>query len=446
MKIEIAKSKQEEANVLAIALVLTGVLGVILGGALYWGQTQHRLVSESQAWNSSLAIAEAGIEEAMAQLNIVLGTNFVPSIQTNGWGTTPSGGYGPRINSLLGGYYSVIISNDFPPSIYSTGYAQRPFGGLYVSRSVKVTTIATAMFGQGGVAVMQNIDMKGNNVMLDSYDSSDPLHSLLGQYNPLTRLAGGNVVSASGLINVGNAEIYGHVWTSPWGSLSVGSGGMVGDVPANWPTQSGIEPGWYTNDYNGSFKDVTVPFSSSINVLTSVPTYNAVTKTYTLTGGDYYYSGAFNLQNGYSLLAAPGTSNRLYITGGFTMQGQNGSVVGVGPNASLQVFVGTTDTTQPVSSTFTMVTNADAGSFQYYGLPSNTSVSWSGNANYEGVVYAPEAAFSLGGSGNTTTNDYQGACIVQSLVMNGHFNFHYDQALKLKGPFSGFNVASWQEL
>src|SRR5579859_1907932 len=169
MRVHISKSRQQEGNVLAIAMVLTGVLGVILGGALYWGQTQHRLVAESQAWNTSLALAEAGIEDAMAQINIVLGTNFLSSIQTNGWGTAPGGGYGPRTNSLLGGYYSVTVSNDFPPTIYSTGYAQAPFGGRYISRTVKVTTQTVAMFGQGGIAVMQNIDMKGNNVMVDSY-------------------------------------------------------------------------------------------------------------------------------------------------------------------------------------------------------------------------------------------------------------------------------------
>jgi hypothetical protein len=302
------------------------------------------------------------------------------------------------------------------------------------------------MFGQGGLAVLQNINMNGNNVMVDSYDSSDPLHSVLGQYDPLVRMAGGNVVSAGGMINVGNAKVYGHVWTSPWGTLSVGLNGLVGDLPVNWPTQSGIESGWWTNDYNGSFKDVSPPFSSSINVLTAPPTYNALLKTYILTGGDYYYAGDFSLPNNNLIFVFPGTTNRLYVTGNFTMTGQNGSIIGVGANALLQLYVGTTDLTKPVTTTFLVVTNATPGGMQYYGLPSNTNVTWQGNANYDGTVYAPEAAFILGGSGNTTTNDYQGACVVQSLTMNGHFNFHYDQGLKRNGPISGFTVASWQEL
>lgn len=443
MKVQVSKQKYQQGNVLVIALVFTSVLGVIMGGALFWGQTQHRLVSESQAWNSSLAIAEAGIEEAMAQINIVLGTNFLSSVQTNGWGNAPGGGYGPRTNNLAGGYYSVMISNDSPPTIYSTGYAQAPFGGRYIKRTVRVTTSPVALFGQAGIAVLQNITLNGNYVMVDSFDSADPLHSSVGQYDPATRMAGGDIVSAGGVISVGNADIYGHVWTSPWGDLTVGLNGLIGDVPANWPTQSGIEPGWWTNDYNGSFKDVGPPFTSSLLNLGAM--YNPLTKTYTLVGGDYFYSGDFSLANNNLLLVAPGTSNRVYVTGNFIMTGQNGSVVGLGLNSVLQLYVGTTDTARPVITTFTTVTNATPGGFQYYGLPSNTNVTWQGNANYEGTVYAPEATFILGGSGNTTTNDYQGACVVQSLLMNGHFNFHYDQALKRTLP-AAFTISSWQEL
>src|SRR6266851_8537827 len=113
-------------SILVVTLLLGAILVLTLGGYLWWVRTQNLLVAESQAWNSALALAEGGIEEAMAQINIVLGTNFVSSVQTNGWGTANGGGYGPRTNILAGGYYSVIISNDSPPTLYSTGYAQAP--------------------------------------------------------------------------------------------------------------------------------------------------------------------------------------------------------------------------------------------------------------------------------------------------------------------------------
>jgi hypothetical protein len=84
-------------------------------------------------------------------------------------------------------------------------------------------------------------------------------------------------------------------------------------------------------------------------------------------------------------------------------------------------------------------------SFQFYGLPSNNTVSWNGNNTYVGTVYAPEADFSLGGGGNSIM-DYQGSAVTMSASLNGHFNVHYDENLKRNGPPSGFTVATWQEL
>jgi hypothetical protein len=60
-------------------------------------------------------------------------------------------------------------------------------------------------------------------------------------------------------------------------------------------------------------------------------------------------------------------------------------------------------------------------------------------------VYAPEAAFSCGGGGSTDF-DYQGACVVYSASMNGHFNFHFDENLSRLGPPTGFSIISWREL
>jgi hypothetical protein len=51
----------------------------------------------------------------------------------------------------------------------------------------------------------------------------------------------------------------------------------------------------------------------------------------------------------------------------------------------------------------------------------------------------------LNGSGNNTT-DFIGASITKSVKLNGHFNFHYDEALKSIGPSRGFVVTSWNEM
>jgi len=122
----------------------------------------------------------------------------------------------------------------------------------------------------------------------------------------------------------------------------------------------------------------------------------------------------------------------LYLTGSFTMQSQNSSYLNLGAGASLKLYVGTTSGSA-TTITLTQVNNTgDDSKLQIFGLPSTTSISWNGNASFSGVVYAPEAAISLGGGGNTHY-DFQGAFTVGSMKLNGVFNIHYDQNLQ-RGP------------
>src|SRR6185436_8656336 len=133
---------------------------------------------------------------------------------------------------------------------------------------------------------------------------------------------------------------------------------------------------------------------------------------------------------------------KLYVTGNVTMKSQSACFINILPGASLQLFVGTVDG-PAVSAKLTQVNlTGNAFNFGYYGLPSNTSVTWDGNNAYVGTIYAPQADFTCGGGGNNTF-DYQGACVVKTVTMNGKFNFHYDENLKRVGPVSGFNVTSW---
>ncbi|PYJ07708.1 MAG: hypothetical protein DME25_03245 [Verrucomicrobia bacterium] len=439
MTIRPGKQCESQASVLLVALGIAFVLGVGIASYLLVVQSQYRMVAKSQSWNTALALAEAGIEEGLAQVNVSFGTNFLPSLQAN-WGAPNGGVYGPRTNAMANGYYSVVIIPSSPgPTIIATGYANIPALSLQSKRTVQVATTDTSAYGQA-VAALQNVTMNGNNLMVDSYDSADTNYSnAQGNYDAAKRKAGGDVSTSTGILDVGNANIFGHVRTAPLGTASTGPNGRVGDLPANWNGQ-GIEPGWFLNDFNAIFPDVTVPFTNG----TSVTKNKTGTNTYVLSSGDYLVNGNFSVGNNETLYVSGPT--RLYVTGNFTMQGQNGSYITISPGATLQLYVGTTDGPS-VSTTLLNVNNAgNASNFQYYGLPNNTSVTWSGNATYTGTVYAPEAQFTLTGGGNGNTSDYQGSCIVSSVVMNGHFNFHYDENLKRSGTRIGFTVAFWQEL
>src|SRR6266571_3901487 len=194
-------------SILVITLLLGAILMLTLGGYLSWVRTQNVLVAESQAWNSALALAEAGIEEGMAQINVLVGTdyvtNYLSSVSTN----FPQNGttYGPLLTartltnrSYSSGSYNLIIipppvgaAPGVGPTIVSTGYTMVPMISQPIARVVEVLTATKPHFA-AGITVLSNIDLSGNHLTVDSFNSTDSNHSTNGLYNPATRLANGD--------------------------------------------------------------------------------------------------------------------------------------------------------------------------------------------------------------------------------------------------------------
>jgi hypothetical protein len=135
-----------------------------------------------------------------------------------------------------------------------------------------------------------------------------------------------------------------------------------------------------------------------------------------------------------------GTNVNLYIKGTFYMGG-NAELI-IAPGASLRVYLG-----GPMEMAGSGIFNytLDASKSQLFGLPGCTSLEISGNASYTGVIYAPNAAIALNGGGSNTY-DVLGAIIGKTAELNGHFQFHYDEALGRARIQSKYNVASWREL
>jgi hypothetical protein len=256
-------------------------------------------------------------------------------------------------------------------------------------------------------------------------------------YNAATRLAGGDVASVAGLINIQGGNVYGHLRTGPTGSYTIGNNnGSVGDL--NWVNSGtpGIEPGWYYNDFNMAVNDVVAPYNSGW----AIPVNANATNTYPLVTGNYYYAGDFKMSQNEVMNVSGNVT--LYVTGDFIMQSQNACAINILPGATLKLFIGGGKN----GTILTQVnTSGNAMTFQLFGLPGLTDISWGGNNTYMGTVYAPEANFTCGGGGNNTY-DFQGSCVVKTVTMNGKFNFHFDENLKRMGPIIGFSVASWEEL
>jgi len=64
---------------------------------------------------------------------------------------------------------------------------------------------------------------------------------------------------------------------------------------------------------------------------------------------------------------------------------------------------------------------------------------------FTGVIYAPSAALSLKGGGNSD-QDFSGASVTKTVTMNGHFKFHYDESLGRLNSGGIHRVISWNEV
>src|SRR5262245_32911600 len=94
MKTAPAKLAKNQGSILMIGLLIAIIIGIVLGSYLYLIRTQNISVMRSQGWNAALAMAEAGVEEALSQLNP---QKFFDSgsfdWSANGWGPAVNGAY-----------------------------------------------------------------------------------------------------------------------------------------------------------------------------------------------------------------------------------------------------------------------------------------------------------------------------------------------------------------
>jgi hypothetical protein len=522
------QSRGEKGNVLLLTIVVTGLIGFLLAAYLTLVSNQNQANMRSQCWNSAMPVVEAGIEEALQHLNKNGATNG--SLSTDGW--SGGGSTYTVTRPLSGGYYTVTIRNYFPgtttnlPLIESKGYVVMPLvlasaqgallatagGGQttvsYLGRGVRVQAMQDFVFTKGMVA-KDSIDMNGNNIRTDSFDSTDPTASTNGLYYAPWARDNGDVAVNSSLTNslsAGNADIWGHVSVGPAGTIAVGSQGSIGSTEWHVSGSQGVQSGWSQNDMNVSFPDVTAPWTGGAFTPTGGWVTNAVTTVSSSTNSYSGYTypagcvgfistnnftsasypvghpgpvttnyGANGRVTGYSYqsytcTSALSTTNTTYTatyydyildTGNYQLADLSGSVyvrgkatlyvtttlditsLTVKSGESLSLYCGAASAN--LAGNNTANSDGTADSFSFWALPSCTSITFSGNAGFTGTIYAPTADFTMNGGGNNMI-DFIGASITKTARLNGHFNFHYDEALRRIGPFRGYIVSSWNEM
>ncbi len=465
MKTQKLNRNRAQASVLIVTLIITAILGTTLAAYLLMVQNQNLSVVRSQTWNSSMAVTEAGIEDGLQLLNKYAGnfiglTNWTLTYAADGWTatSTPNVYY---IRRYIGpNYYDLYVTNLFVDgaTICSLGhvaennpYAYAPqtmFAGIgltapqtlpTINRQVYVRTKVDPLFNVA-MAALQTIDISGHNVTSDSFNSADTNYSTLGLYDPAKREAHGDIVTDDTIVNalnMGNATIYGSIKTGPNGSIQCGPNGLVGDL--NW-TGPGIETNHSANDMNVLFPDVVEPAGSLL--WTYPPLYTGAP----INGQTYQY--VFPTSGNYTIASITGgvfigtnANVQIRVTSAISISGGAGIVIS--PGGSLKIYMVGASASFGGQGVGNQTGNA--ASFYYFGLPSNTSLSFSGNASFIGAIYAPEADFNLKGSGNSTTTDFVGSSVTKSVKMTGNYNFHYDENLRRNGMGHAYVPVWWQE-
>lgn len=434
----IFKKPGAAGSALAVVMVLMPIfVGVAVAGLMMANQT-NRESARSQAWNTSLPAAEAGIEEALTHLNIHGATNLA----VDGWqavsGTTMyylQRGVGDQTYlSVISNYVAGASANK--PSVECRGYAQMGgSAGNYLARGIRVTT--EQRIAMRGVITRGQLELQ--DVIVDSYDSSDPLYSTNGAYIASKAKDNGFLGSNSrtrGAVNIHQGtKIVGFVGTGASGVLHVESPTVVGDTTfvTSGANSGKVQTNHASTDLNVPFPAVSAPFSGGY-FTPGAGTLSGTNYTYLLGGDNYQISGTLNL-GGSDTLMVTGNAT-LYVTGSVIVGG-NSKII-IAPGAKLNLYV--------KGTAFNASGNAQVNAYgtpsqlAYFGLPTNVDFIGSGNPTLVGTFYAPNT------HANLVNNVFlAGAAMFDVLEAQHHVSFHYDEALA-KNQDRLFIVTSWNEM
>jgi len=317
----------------------------------------------------------------------------------------------------------VSVTTNFPTGPGSLVTVPAPSSACFY-RLMLVPHVPSPIF-RSAIMTASGLDNMGS-FTADSFDSSNPLYSTLGQYNPLLRRAGGDIADSSvgGVMNLGNANVYGHAYTGIGTSQSyvqIGPDGAVGSLAWN-NSSSGIQPGYWLGNFYLNFPDPIQPQVGS--PLLPAPVNGNVV----LSGGNYTISATDPNISKPLMVKAP---TIVWVQGSYSLPG-----ITLSNNASLILYVGRST---GHGDSLSIGGNGDinepgyASAFQIYGLPSVNRIAVSAGSGFIACVYAPDADAVYGSTGNGVA-DFSGAIVARSLTLNGHCNIHYDENLRVNGP------------
>lgn len=478
-------SDPQTGSTLVGVLIVVSILSVLAGSALFNTGNRRSTLSQAQAWQQSLAAAEAGVHQALSQIDrglysanalpSVSGTqSFSFSLSHSGQGqTTSSVGY-----TISGTNAGTSSSPRYIYRIVSTGTTQLP-GSKSLSADFRDAVIRKLNLGTSprtavrriearvrpslntdvAIATDGAINLNGKTIAVDSFDSRDssrsynfnatlgyglPHPTVTGMYNDEEHM-NATLASNSPYVHTGLATIYGDILTNG------------GPEP---PTRENVL-GVFRNDYYKPLAPVFVPtwYSSpgSYTVLKASDLSKSISGGSASSPNLYVVNGNVKLAGANDILSftnsvTSGTNYvEIYITGDLSTQGgsvdTSGGKILVDTSMNVKVYVGGN---LDITGNGLVNNTMNASALAFYGIsPSSgsTSPTWklAGGSSFFGTWYAPGANLVLGGGGNTDSGNFIGNMVGKTATLNGSIKVRYDENLANTGSIVGYTIASWFE-
>jgi hypothetical protein len=269
-----------------------------------------------------------------------------------------------------------------------------------------------------GLVVLNNIERNPGPLQLDSFDSSDPIFSTDGQYDPLKVKAGGDL----GLFGNMNStqrwvQICGKLWLSrDTTNCSLGGLGSVGDLAWHNEGKIGIQPGWLREDLDGLYPTPLPPTGTPVSPGSGI--FNGEAYNYVLTDG-FYKVANLSLNNSNKMLVTGRAV--LWVTGDLSLAGTTMLKL-QSREARLTLYADGFS-----SSLFGDPVGVYAPkNFLYYGSARNQSITI-GCQRLVGVIYAPNADCVI--VGGVQPREIIGSCVVRTLRLS-RLSIHLDESLQ----------------
>lgn len=434
------KSRKKGA-ILITAVVLATGLAIALGSFIALCVSTARLSNSSFNFNSALNLCDAGLEHAMVAINA---GDYSWSSRSIGGATALTRTFGPfDLGNGMEGYADVAIfeHTSEQPRIVAQGRTVGSLGAS-ITKQVEVVLRRRSSYETGLVA-KETVELIGNNVIVDSYDSENPLYSTGGKYDAAKRKDGGSV--ASGIVkevdtgvSLGNADVWGKVSTSGSKIVYKPNGSVLG---LDSPTGIKVDPNRVTKNFKGSF------FGKEAPTGTWTADYRAgdpIPATLGATGGSTLYrmenlslsgNNVLTIQGDVTLvMPSIGSGDALSVTGNASIVLESGATLSIYVEGNVKIAGnGITNPGLP----------KDLRIFGTSDIVTQT-IEYSGNGSGAAVIDAPNAIVTLGGGGSV--GSLSGSVVAKQIKLNGHYPFHYDEALKRLGDGNPMRLGLWREI